>query len=78
MPWIDEEKKLATKGKRRRIKLLEDQLDDVKENLEKRVQIHKNLEKKFQREKDFKERKLDRLKKFGSPKEEKVGEISLG
>ncbi|KXA95177.1 hypothetical protein AKJ65_02370 [candidate division MSBL1 archaeon SCGC-AAA259E19] len=28
LPWVDEEEKVATKGKQRRIKLLEDQLDD--------------------------------------------------
>lgn len=69
LSWLNGEapEKYAAKSKGRRIKLLEAQLDDVKEDLKDRLGIHKSLEREFEREKDFKERKLDRVKKFGSP-----------
>ncbi len=70
LSWLNGEdpEQYAAKSKGRRIKLLEAQLDDVKEDLKDRVELHKSLEKEFEREKDFKERKLDRVRKFGSSK----------
>ncbi|KXB03154.1 hypothetical protein AKJ45_02365 [candidate division MSBL1 archaeon SCGC-AAA261F19] len=61
-----ESDRYAIQGKLRRIRLLEDQLQEVKEDLEERLEIHEELDREFSQERGFKERKLERVERFGS------------
>ncbi|KXA95574.1 hypothetical protein AKJ36_00060 [candidate division MSBL1 archaeon SCGC-AAA259I07] len=61
--------KYTERGKRRRIKLLREQLEQVKRELRERRRVHEKVNGDLRNEVDYSERMLDRVKKYGSPEE---------
>ncbi|KXB01744.1 hypothetical protein AKJ41_00535, partial [candidate division MSBL1 archaeon SCGC-AAA259O05] len=58
------------RGKRRRIKLLRDQLEQVERELRERRRVHEKVNGDLRNEVDYSETMLDRVKKYGSPERE--------
>ncbi|KXA92166.1 hypothetical protein AKJ64_03860 [candidate division MSBL1 archaeon SCGC-AAA259E17] len=62
--------KYTERGKRRRIKLLRDQLEQVKRELRERWRVHEKVNGELKNEVDYSKRMLDRVKKHGPPERE--------